>query len=55
MPTLKKRKKATPDRNGSRLDEVLLDLLPPQGRWSEEAYLLLPDFSAHVDAVFDAD
>jgi len=25
------------------LDELVLDLLPPQGQWSEEAYLWLTD------------
>jgi len=43
MPTLKQKKKATPDRNGSALDAVLLDLLPSQGQWSEDAYLWLTD------------
>src|SRR5262245_17751478 len=37
------------------LDEVLLELLPPQGRWSEEEYLWLTDSANRLLEFTDGD
>jgi len=42
-PPQRRRTSATPNGNGSHLDADLLDLLPSQGQWSDDAYLWLTE------------